>query len=100
MVPNDEPAVVKPGYTKIGSSGLSYRNSDPLGKGGFGVVYLGLFNNREVAIKRIVKDALEMNDRDNLTREIEMQMKLKDNNILQLIKYEENEDFRYLELTY
>lgn len=64
-----------------------YESKNKLGEGGFGDVYCGKYDGKEVAIKRVLVDRAEI-------REIKAQMKLKHENILEIFAVEQDEIFR------
>lgn len=66
-----------------------------LGKGGFGTVYRGRYEDCDVAVKRIQLDSFEGDD-----REIRIQNGLDHENVLKILTVEDNDDFRYFGLLF
>lgn len=60
-----------------------------LGKGHYGVVFRGLFDGREVAVKRVLQEYAPMISNENEF------LQLKHPNIVQLLVIEETEEFRF-----
>lgn len=76
---------------------LSYSSNNFIGEGGFAFVFRGKFQGQDVAVKRI---QLHPSSTGQLTdNEIEFQSKLKHNNILQILTWKEDSNFRLLILT-
>ena len=61
-----------------------------LGRGGFGTVFLGIFEGNKVAVKKIPVEVLD-NETD-LQREIELHKKLDHQNVLKLLHVDEEKD--------
>ncbi len=86
-------------YKSIGKSGISYAREAVLGKGGFAIVYHGFLEDthelahegqaRQVAVKRIQLDLIE-------AREVQLQLSLNHENVLNILKVEQDDDFRFL----
>ncbi len=76
-------------YESVGTSGISYARACKLGEGGFAIVYLGSFNGRQVAVKKIQIERIE-------DREVKLQRSLEHENVLKLLEVEEDKDFRFL----
>ena len=64
--------------------------SKELGRGGFGIVFLGSFEGNQVAVKRIPVGVFE-NETD-LQREIELHKQLDHQNVLKLLHVDEEKD--------
>ena len=77
-------------FKKIGDTGIEYSKQNLLGKGTFGAVYLGVYNGEKVAVKKIL-----LNRSENEEREVDLQKILNHKNVLKILKVEEDEDFRY-----
>ncbi|XP_059351757.1 RGS domain-containing serine/threonine-protein kinase A-like [Daphnia carinata] len=67
------------------------RDTSPIGKGGFGMVFKGNFGGREVAVKRVLIDRVDK-------REEEAMLKLYHPNIVKLLHCEKDNDFMYYAL--
>lgn len=70
-------------------SGKINRSKDILGKGAYGVVYRGTYEDEQVAVKRIQLDTLGSED-----REVKLQIKLDHENVLKILTVEDDDDFR------
>ncbi len=68
---------------------LNYDKNELLGEGGYGKVYLGVFNGTKVAVKRVEVTS----DQSYLTEEKALQ-KLNHPNVIKLIYSESDPDFR------
>jgi len=67
-----------------------------LGKGRYGVVYIGFFDNKTVAIKKLSKENLKREE-INYKKEIEILEKLDSPHIIKLLKYfEDNENIYHV----
>jgi serine/threonine-protein kinase/endoribonuclease IRE1 len=77
-------------YKKIGKTGIKYTRENLLGQGNFGSVYLGIYNDQQVAVKRILLNRYEKEE-----REVNLQQNLDHENVLKILKVEEDDDFRY-----
>ena len=73
---------------------LKKGNSQVLGTGGFGSVYLSKHKNENVAVKRIEKERLDTQNVNRRTEEDTMRL-LSHPNVLKLIDVDEDEDFKY-----
>jgi predicted Ser/Thr protein kinase len=51
-------------YKKIGDTGIEYSKENLLGKGTFGAVYLGIYNGKQVAVKKILLNRSENEERE------------------------------------
>ncbi|KAK4004855.1 hypothetical protein OUZ56_006580 [Daphnia magna] len=71
------------------SPNITYNRRDVLGKGHYGVVFRGLFDGREVAVKRVLQEYAPMISNENEF------LQLKHPNIVQLLVIEETEEFRF-----
>jgi len=56
-----------------------------IGQGGFGIVYRGFWNGREVAVKRCFNDDLSAEDYDSFLKEVQIMSKLKHKNVLEFL---------------
>ncbi|XP_046460943.1 CBL-interacting protein kinase 26-like isoform X3 [Daphnia pulex] len=79
--------------TFIKKSDTSYQKKDVLGKGNFGIVFLGSHKSKQVAVKR-----LELHRLDPEDREVNLQMKLEHENVLKILSVDEDDDYRYIVL--
>ncbi len=77
-------------FKKIGNTGIKYSRENPLGQGTYGSVYLGIYNDQQVAVKRI-----ELKQSKKEEREADLQQNLDHENVLKILKVEEDDDFRY-----
>ena len=77
-------------YKEIGNTGIKYSRENPLGKGAFGDVYSGIYNNEQVAVKKLLLNRYEKEE-----REVDLQKNLNHENVLKIRKVEEDDDFRY-----
>jgi hypothetical protein len=75
--------------TFIKKSDTSYQKKDVLGKGNFGIVFLGSHKSKQVAVKR-----LELHRLDPEDREVNLQMKLEHENVLKILSVDEDDDYR------
>ena len=66
---------------------ISYNKQDILGEGGFGQVFKGRFNGKDVAVKRILIEQCDAREEGFLKR-------YEHPNILKLFHAEQNADFR------
>lgn len=78
-------------YKKIGDTGIQYAKEEVLGRGTFGIVYLGIFNEEEIAVKKIL---LNLSEKEG--REVDLQKNLSHENVLKICRVVEDDDFRYL----
>jgi serine/threonine protein kinase len=78
-------------YKKIGDTEIQYSKEDVLGRGTYGDVYLGIFNKEQVAVKKILLNRSEKEE-----REVDLQKILDHENILKILQVVEDDDFRYL----
>jgi serine/threonine protein kinase len=78
-------------YNKIGDTGIQYAKEEVLGRGTFGIVYLGIFNEEEIAVKKIL---LNLSEKEG--REVDLQKNLSHENVLKICRVVEDDDFRYL----
>jgi serine/threonine protein kinase len=78
-------------YKKIGDTGIQYAKEDVLGRGTFGIVYLGIFNEEKIAVKKIL---LNLSEKEG--REVDLQKNLSHENVLKICRVVEDDDFRYL----
>ena len=73
------------------SDHLSYYRNKNIGKGTYGVVFCGLFKDKEdAAVKRIQISGVNID-----SKEVEILMKLRHPNILRYLWNEKDEDFWY-----
>jgi hypothetical protein len=77
-------------FKKIGNTGIKYSRENPLGQGTYGSVYLGIYNDQLVAVKRI-----ELKQSKKEEREADLQQNLDHENVLKILKVEKDDDFRY-----
>jgi serine/threonine protein kinase len=77
-------------YKKIGNTGIKYSRENPLGQGTYGSFYLGIYNDQQVAVKR-----LELKQSEKEEREVNLQQNLDHENVLKIRKVEKDDDFRY-----
>jgi serine/threonine protein kinase len=77
-------------YKKIGDTGIQYSKEDVLGRGTYGDVYLGILNKEKVAVKKILLNRSEKEE-----REVDLQKILDHENILKILQVVEDDDFRY-----
>jgi serine/threonine protein kinase len=77
-------------YTEIGNTGIKYSREDPLGQGAFGDVYRGIYNDEHVAVKKLLLNRYEKEE-----REVDLQKILNHENVLKIRKVEEDDNFRY-----
>jgi serine/threonine protein kinase len=77
-------------YKKISDTGIQYSKEDVLGRGTYGDVYLGIFNKEKVAVKKILLNRSEKEE-----REVDLQKILDHENILKILQVVEDDDFRY-----
>ncbi len=75
--------------TFIKKSGTSYQRKDVLGKGNFGIVFLGSHKGKQVAVKRLDLHRLDPED-----REVNLHMKLEHDNVLKILSVDEDDEFR------
>lgn len=68
---------------------IVFNNKDVLGKGGYATVFLGSWNEKPVAVKRV-----QLVDVDNCKPGEEGLRKLNHDNIIKLYHSEDNSDFR------
>ncbi|KAI9561450.1 hypothetical protein GHT06_012407 [Daphnia sinensis] len=80
-------------YKEIGDTGISYSKNDVLGKGTYGDVYRGIFNGENVAVKKVLLNRSEKEE-----REVNLQTRLDHTNVLAILKVAEDDDFRYIVL--
>ncbi|XP_046460948.1 serine/threonine-protein kinase/endoribonuclease IRE1-like isoform X2 [Daphnia pulex] len=80
-------------YKKIGDTGIQYAKEDVLGRGTFGIVYLGIFNEEKIAVKKIL---LNLSEKEG--REVDLQKNLSHENVLKICRVVEDDDFRYIVL--
>lgn len=73
----------------------SYERGKVIGKGAYGIVYLGFFKGRKVAVKKIDLDMLDTKD-----TEVERQLVLDHVNVLKILTVESDDFFRYKFLSY
>ncbi len=84
-------------YKIIGDTGIQYSKEDVLGRGGFGDVFLGIFNKEKVAVKKILlKHSEKEKEKKKEEREVDLQKNLNHENILKILQVGKDEDFRYL----
>jgi serine/threonine protein kinase len=77
-------------YKKVGDTGIQYSKEEVLGRGTYGDVYLGIFNKEKVAVKKILLNRSEKEE-----REVDLQKILDHENILKILQVVEDDDFRY-----
>ena len=77
-------------YKEIGNTGIKYTRENLLGQGTYGSVYLGIYNDQQVAVKRI-----ELKQSKKEEREVYLQKILDHENVLKIRKVKEDDDFRY-----
>jgi hypothetical protein len=75
--------------TFIKGTETSYLRKDRLGKGAYGIVFLGSHQGEEVAVKRLELDRLGRED-----REIKLQIELEHDNVLKILAIHEDDDYR------
>lgn len=75
-------------YPKPFSNKIQYNRKDVLGEGN-SIVYHGTYEDKEVAVKRIV-----LRPSLNEEREFKAQLKLNHQNVLKIITVEQDADFR------
>lgn len=80
-------------YTNVGK--LSYTRSQILGRGGFGTVFHGFIEGQPIAVKRIELLPSTNQENTNDFHEFELQMALEHDNVLAILTWEQDEDFRY-----
>ncbi|XP_046460945.1 CBL-interacting serine/threonine-protein kinase 20-like [Daphnia pulex] len=80
-------------YKKVGDTGIQYSKEDVLGRGTYGDVFLGIFNKEQVAVKKILLNRSEKEE-----REVDLQKILDHENILKILQVVEDDDFRYIVL--
>ncbi|XP_046634544.1 mitogen-activated protein kinase 5-like [Daphnia pulicaria] len=80
-------------YNKIGDTGIQYAKEEVLGRGTFGIVYLGIFNEEKIAVKKIL---LNLSEKEG--REVDLQKNLSHENVLKICRVVEDDDFRYIVL--
>lgn len=85
-----KPSSVGSEFPKPWSGNIQFNKEDVLGKGGFAVVYRGIYNNDIIAVKRIVLENV-----DPLNREVTLQTQLDHENVLKILAVEQSDDFRY-----
>ena len=71
---------------------IEYNNKDVIGRGSFGIVFSGSFQNSDVAVKRIELVRLDGND----DREEEALRRLDHPNVVKLLHCEDQGEFRYV----
>lgn len=71
-----------------GPLSIIYNGKDVLGKGEYGVDFLGSFDGRQVAVRRVPKEYIP-----TVSNEDEI-LQLKHPNIVKLLKIEDSEEFR------
>lgn len=74
---------------------ISYDRNEILGTGGFGTVFLGSYNGKQVAVKRIELQRLDPKD-----REVTLQKQLNHENVMAILAVEHDVDFRYNTVKY
>jgi serine/threonine protein kinase len=78
-------------YKKIGDTGVEYSKENLLGRGTYSDVYHGIFNTKQVAVKKILLNRSEKEE-----REVDLHKILDHENILKILQVVEDDDFRYL----
>ena len=76
-------------YKEIGNTGIKYTKEKLLGQGTYGTVYLGIYNDQQVAVKRI-----ELKQSEKEEREVNLQQNLDHENVLKIRKVEKDDNFR------
>ena len=76
-------------YKEIGNTGIKYTKENLLGQGTYGTVYLGIYNDQQVAVKRI-----ELKQSEKEEREVNLQQNLDHENVLKIRKVEKDDNFR------
>lgn len=80
--------------SKIEGSGISYSRKDVLGSGTFGTVYLGIFEEKKVAIKKIQLKHQQSVKED---REVKNQLEAQGHeNVVQIFETVQDLDFRFI----
>ncbi|XP_046460725.1 uncharacterized protein LOC124207369 isoform X2 [Daphnia pulex] len=72
---------------------ISYDRREILGTGGFGTVFLGSYDGKQVAVKRIELQRLDPKD-----REVTLQKQLNHENVMAILAVEHDVDFRLIAL--
>ena len=72
------------------SGKIKFDRKKLLGKGGFADVYEGTYEEKPVAVKRILVTNLNI----SLEREINLQPRLQHENVLKILTVEQDDDFR------
>uniref|UniRef100_A0A915LQ24 non-specific serine/threonine protein kinase n=1 Tax=Meloidogyne javanica TaxID=6303 RepID=A0A915LQ24_MELJA len=88
------------GWHRVNNSALSYNSAEILGRGCDGtVVYMGKFDDRTVAVKRIVSSNLDRNFRQQIEREV-MHLRQSDShpNVIRYFCSEADRYFHYIAL--
>ncbi|KAL7075973.1 hypothetical protein ACQ4LE_004797, partial [Meloidogyne hapla] len=88
------------GWHRVNNSALSYNSAEILGRGCEGtVVYMGKFDDRTVAVKRIVSSNLDRNFRQQIEREV-MHLRQSDShpNVIRYFCSEADRYFHYIAL--
>ena len=77
-------------HAKTFSRKIKFDRSDVILKGAFGIVFLGLFNNEIVRVKRIAVHRVK------LRQNMDLQINLDHENVVKLFTVEDDEDFWYI----
>lgn len=79
-------------YTTIVNTNISYSREDMLGRGTYGTVHRGIFEGKEVAIKKIQLD-FSVKKKDS---EVKNQLVASHKNVVQVLKADvQDSDFRF-----
>ncbi len=90
----DEEANNVSSYTPIEGTEISYSRKDELGSGTFGTVYLGIFKEKKVAIKKIQLKHQQSVKED---REVKNQLEAQGHeNVVSIFETVEDIDFRFI----